>query len=192
MAAGHSASLHTLINGLRAEFIGASVVEFTSTAIACHVDRAGTHPLKQDNTPIALFYTKSRTGKSLDFHDLQKELGEGETEPQAELRRDLSLASNFQASRYSGVTTTTRLNMPRSCKHPLEAKANAPTATHTSVWVEPRFSRLLVNSWAKSKLSLNRAQEKPVLTSVAKPTIASRWVNPLGRRVGSLLPSGGK
>ena len=71
LAAGHSASLHTLINGLRAEFIsGASVVEFTSTAMAYHVDRAGTHPLKQDNTPIALLRTKSRTGKSLDFHDL--------------------------------------------------------------------------------------------------------------------------
>ena len=41
LAAGHSASLHTLTNGPRAEFIRCSVKMLTSTAMAYYVDRAG-------------------------------------------------------------------------------------------------------------------------------------------------------
>ena len=57
-----AASLHTLTNGPRAEFIRASVVEFTSAAMAYHVSRAGMHPLEQVNIPSPSSCTESRTG----------------------------------------------------------------------------------------------------------------------------------
>ena len=92
---------------------GASVVEFTSTAMAYHVDRAGTHPLKQDNTPIALlmhqvtYWAKPRFSRLVVRSWVREKLSRNLSSEE-----NLSLASNFQASRYSGVMTTARLNMP--------------------------------------------------------------------------------
>ena len=51
-------------------------------------------------------------------------------------------------------------------------------------WYHISIHAELISSWVRRGLSLELSSKKPVLTSDTKPTIASRWIDRLGKRVG--------
>ena len=99
----------------------------------------------------------------------------------------------FSVSRHSGFLSGTILNMSGNCAHPLRQRHILQPPTHAWIIVgwSPNFHDPLVNSWVRSRLSLESSSGE----ACCLPRIPSRQSQQVdespGERVGSILPSGG-
>ena len=121
----------------------ASVVWFTSTAMAYHVGRAGMYPLNRAILRSPSLHIKSRTCAEPRFSRL--DVGRWVKRKLSSIRAqgEPVICQHFSVSRHSGFISDTILNMSDNCTHPLKAKAHTPIA-HPDMghcWVEPQFSR---------------------------------------------------